>query len=72
MTRKRAPGFELASSLLLSGVMTDWRLALVRMIPLRAGFTTDLVLGVVLIVSPFVFGFSGNGAATASRSSSAR
>ena len=25
---------------------------------------TDLVLGVVLIISPFVFGFSGNGGAT--------
>ncbi|HSO98183.1 MAG TPA: SPW repeat protein, partial [Solirubrobacteraceae bacterium] len=50
--------------MLLSGAMTRWRFAIVRVIPLRTHFMTDLLLGVVLIVSPFVFGFSGNGAAT--------
>jgi SPW repeat len=50
--------------MLASGAMTDWRLALVRLIPLRMHFMTDLVLAVVLVVSPFMFGFSGNGAAT--------
>ena len=50
--------------MLVSGAMTDWRLSLVRMIPLRAHFMTDLVLGVVLILSPFVFGSCSNGAAT--------
>jgi hypothetical protein len=50
--------------MLLSGAMTRWRLALVRVIPLRLHFMTDLLLGLVLIVAPFVFGFSGNGAAT--------
>ena len=41
--------------MLASGAMTDWRLALARLIPLRAHFMTDLVLGAVLVVSPFVF-----------------
>jgi hypothetical protein len=50
--------------MLLSGAMTRWRFAIARVIPLRVHFMTDLLLGVVLIVSPFVFGFSGNGAAT--------
>lgn len=50
--------------MLVSGSMTDWRLALRRIIPLRVHFATDIVLGIVLVVSPWVFGFSGNGAAT--------
>ena len=50
--------------MLLSGAMTKWRLALVRLIPLRAHFVTDLVLGAFLILAPFIFGFSHNGAAT--------
>jgi len=50
--------------MLVSGAMTDWRLAFARLIPLRVHFMTDLALGAVLVVSPFVFGFSGNGAAT--------
>ncbi|MFL5859993.1 MAG: SPW repeat protein [Solirubrobacteraceae bacterium] len=50
--------------MLLSGAMTQWRLALVRVIPLRVHFMTDLVLGALLIVVPFIFGFSSNGAAT--------
>jgi len=50
--------------MLLSGAMTQWRLALVRVIPLRVHFMTDLFLGAALILVPFIFGFSGNGAAT--------
>lgn len=50
--------------MLLSGAMTQWRVALVRVIPLRMHFMTDLVLGALLILAPFIFGFSGNGAAT--------
>jgi len=50
--------------MLLAGSMTDWRLSLVRLIPLRMHFATDLVLGAVLILSPFVFGFSDEGGAT--------
>jgi hypothetical protein len=50
--------------MLLSGAMTRWRFALVRLIPLRTHLMTDLVLGVLLIAAPFIFGFSGFGAAT--------
>jgi SPW repeat-containing protein len=50
--------------MLISGSMTDWRLSLTRLIPLRVHFMTDLLLGVVLVISPFIFGFSHNGAAT--------
>jgi hypothetical protein len=50
--------------MLIAGAMTDWRLSLVRVIPLRMHLMTDLLLGAVLIVSPFVLGFSDNGAAT--------
>src|SRR5947209_15464676 len=48
---------------LLSGAMTRWRLSVVRLIPLRLHFMTDLLLGLVLIVAPFIAGFSANGAA---------
>lgn len=54
----------LGAVMLLSGAMTDWRFAIFRLIPLRIHFMTDLLIGVVLIISPFVFGYSGNGAAT--------
>ena len=50
--------------MLISGSMTDWRLSLTRVIALRVHFMTDLLLGVVLVISPFIFGFSNNGAAT--------
>jgi hypothetical protein len=50
--------------MLLAGSMTDWRLSLVRLIPLRMHFATDLVLAAVLILAPFVFGFSDKGGAT--------
>ena len=50
--------------MLLSGSMTRWRLSLLKLIPLRVHFMTDLVLGAFLILSPFIFGFSSNGAAT--------
>jgi SPW repeat len=50
--------------MLLSGAMTDWRLSLVRAIPLRLHMTLDMLLGAVLILSPFVFGFSDHGGPT--------
>ena len=50
--------------MLLSGAMTRWRLAVVRVIPLRVHFMTDLLLGLALIVAPFILGFSSYGAAT--------
>jgi hypothetical protein len=50
--------------MLIAGSMTDWRLSLVRLIPLRAHLMTDILLGAVLILSPFVLGFSDQGGAT--------
>jgi hypothetical protein len=50
--------------MLIAGSMTDWRLSLARVIPLRTHMMTDLLLAAVLILSPFVFGFSGEGAPT--------
>jgi uncharacterized protein YaiE (UPF0345 family) len=50
--------------MLIAGSMTDWRLSIARVIPLRMHMMTDLALGGVLILAPFVLGFSENGAAT--------
>jgi hypothetical protein len=50
--------------MLLAGAMTDWRLSIARVIPLRIHRMTDLLLGAVLILSPFVLGFSDEGGAT--------
>jgi len=49
---------------ILTGALTDWRVSLARVIPLRVHLMTDLTVAAVLIVAPFVLGFSGNGAAT--------
>ena len=49
---------------IIAGAMTDWRASLVRVIPLRVHFMTDLLIAAVLIVAPFVLGYSSNGAAT--------
>ena len=50
--------------ILLVGSMTDWRLSLVRLIPLRIHLTGDLVIGAVLVLSPLIFGFSDEGGPT--------
>jgi len=50
--------------MLIAGSMTDWRLSIARVIPLRVHMTTDLLLGAVLILAPFVLGFSDEGGAT--------
>ena len=50
--------------MLVAGAMTQWRYSLVKLIPLRTHMATDLLLGAVLILSPFVFGFSDEGGAT--------
>jgi hypothetical protein len=49
---------------ILSGAMTDWRVSLARVIPLRMHMMTDLLIALILIVAPFVLGFSDEGAAT--------
>jgi hypothetical protein len=50
--------------MLLVGSMTDWRLSLVRLIPLRMHLMGDLLLGAVLLLSPLIFGFSDEGGPT--------
>jgi hypothetical protein len=50
--------------MLIAGSMTDWRLSIAKVIPLRVHRMTDLLLGAVLILSPFVLGFSDEGGAT--------
>src|SRR4051812_22521233 len=49
--------------MLASGAMTRWRFSLVELIPLRAHLMTDLALGALLVLSPFIFGFSDEGGA---------
>lgn len=50
--------------MLLIGSMTDWRMSLVRLIPLRMHLMGDLLLGAVLILTPLIFGFSDEGGPT--------
>jgi SPW repeat-containing protein len=50
--------------MLLSGSTTRWRFSVLKVIPLRVHFMTDVALGMLLVLSPFIFGFSHNGAAT--------
>src|SRR3954463_15838473 len=49
--------------ILLSGLTTKWRLSLVKLIPLRVHFMTDVLIGIVSIAAPFVLGFSDETAA---------
>jgi hypothetical protein len=49
---------------ILTGAMTDWRVSLARVIPLKMHFMTDLLVAAILILAPFVLGYSDNGAAT--------
>lgn len=51
-------------AMLLVGSMTDWRMSLLRVIPLRMHLAGDLVLGAVLLLSPLVFGFADEGGPT--------
>ena len=44
--------------ILASGMMTRWQLSLVKLIPLRVHFMTDVAIGIVCIAAPFVLGFS--------------
>lgn len=50
---------------LLIGQSTDWRISVIKIIPLPVHFVLDLVIGVLLIISPFLFGFSDQAAPTA-------
>jgi hypothetical protein len=50
---------------LLIAMSTQWRLSLIKAIPIAAHLVTDLVIAVVLIAAPFLFGFSDQSAPTA-------
>jgi hypothetical protein len=48
--------------ILLQSVMTNYELGLLRVLPLRTHLMMDVVLGVLLAISPFVLGFYDEGA----------
>lgn len=50
--------------MLIVGSMTDWRLSLARVIPLRMHMIGDLTLAMVLLLSPLIFGFADEGGPT--------
>src|SRR3954470_12889829 len=49
--------------MLLTGMMTRWRMGIVKVIPLSVHRMMDVILAVVAIASPFVLGFSDIGSA---------
>jgi hypothetical protein len=49
---------------LLTGMITRWRMALVKLLSLSAHRAMDFAVAAAAILAPFVFGFSDNGAAT--------
>jgi hypothetical protein len=51
-------------AMLSIGSMTDWRMSLMRLIPLRMHLAGDLLLGAVLLLSPLIFGFADEGGPT--------
>lgn len=51
-------------AMLILGATTRWRYSLVNLVPLEWHFRSDLLLGLLLILSPFIFGFDGAGGAT--------
>src|SRR2546423_12994635 len=50
--------------MLLAGTSTRWRYSMFKLIPLRVHLMTDVVLGIVLIATPFIAGVSDRGDAT--------
>ncbi|HEY4096299.1 MAG TPA: SPW repeat protein [Baekduia sp.] len=50
---------------LVVAMSTDWRVSLIRAVPIAAHLAIDFGLAVVLIAAPFLFGFSDQGAPTA-------
>jgi hypothetical protein len=50
--------------MLIAGMSTRWRYSVVKLIPLREHLMSDLLLGVALIVTPFIAGVSDRGDAT--------
>jgi hypothetical protein len=52
-------------AVLVVAMSTDWRLSLIRAIPVPAHLAVDLGMAGVLIASPFLFGYSHRSAPTA-------
>ena len=51
-------------AMLTAGALTNWRLSLLRLIPLRMHLIGDLTLAMVLLLSPLIFGFADEGGPT--------
>lgn len=49
--------------MLATGMLTRWRMALLKVIPLGIHRAIDLVLGATAIASPYILGFSDIGSA---------
>jgi hypothetical protein len=47
---------------IVQSLITDWELSVADILPLPMHLMADVVAGVVLALSPFVFGFSDDGA----------
>jgi hypothetical protein len=54
----------LGALVIVGGLLTRWRYSVVKLIPLRAHFIWDFIIGAVLIASPFLFNFDDNDNAT--------
>lgn len=50
--------FILGFTMILSNLNTDHRFSLIRLIPMHTHLTIDLIIGIILIISPWLFGFS--------------
>ncbi|HEY8584205.1 MAG TPA: SPW repeat protein [Capillimicrobium sp.] len=48
-------------AVILQSLVTDYEFSVTRLLPLRAHLMVDVVAGVVLAASPFVFGFADEG-----------
>jgi hypothetical protein len=48
--------------IIAQSLITDYELSVADVLPLRAHLMLDLVLGIVLAASPWIFGFSDEGA----------
>jgi hypothetical protein len=50
--------------MLAAGMLTRWRYSVAKLIPLKTHMAMDLAVGALLVLSPFIFGFSDEGGAT--------
>jgi len=55
----------MGAAILVLGGLTDGPTGIVRNLPVASHVVLDVVVGVVLVVAPFVFGFTEDAAATA-------